>query len=120
MTTFPLRLAQYYLHENDETGYFNVISKNPDEFTYERQGVLRTHSYTDCIGDHHCAIHNNASLHPLAWAPLIWDEDLKTLFRVCEHDHLHPDYDSATWLQSKGDWHKNIHTCDGCCGKGKE
>ena len=120
MTTLPLRLGQYYLHENKTTGYLNIISKNTDELAYEGHGILRTHSPDKCIGDHPCAIHNNASLHPLAWSPLIWDEDLKTLFRVCDHDELHPDYDSASWEESQGQWHKNLHTCDGCCGKGKE
>lgn len=117
MTSYPpLSPNQYYLHQDDETGYFNVISRDSDEATYKRKGVLRTHAPKDCVGDHPCAIHNTASLHPLAWAPTIWDEDQKLLLRTCEHGYFHPDYDSATWLASEGNWHRNIHTCDGCCG----
>jgi hypothetical protein len=115
MTTHALTISQYYIHQDEETGYFNVISKTADELDYTPQGKLNTHKPSDCVGDHPCAIHNNASMHALGWAPLLWDEALKTLYRVCEHGKLHPDYDSAKWLESRGDWHRNIHTCDGCC-----
>ena len=119
MTSHALSLGQYYLHQNETNGYINVISKTADELKHTNQGTLRTHYPEDCIGDHPCAIHNTASLHPLAWAPLLWDEDQKLLLRVCEHGQLHPDYDSAQWYQSQGNWHRNIHTCDGCCGINK-
>lgn len=102
-----------YLRQNPETGYFTDISDTIDGEIISY--LINVHSTKDCIGDHPCAVHNNASIHALCQAPMLWREDRNILERICEHGIGHPDYDSANYLESIGQGYQNVHGCDGCC-----
>lgn len=78
------------LTKNPETGYFTEFESG--------DYLTNVHDPRDCadreIG---CAIHDRASNHPLANAPLNWREDAGKLERICEHGVGHDDYDSTRW-----------------------
>lgn len=54
--------------------------------------TMQTHGPARCFGEH-CCIHKPSD-HPLKSAPLTWNPDMKIMFRVCEHDQIHPDPDA--------------------------
>lgn len=54
--------------------------------------LLVTHPAGRCLF-HHCVIHN-PSPHSLRAAPLVWDDALRLMFRMCDHGSVHPDPDS--------------------------
>ncbi len=85
--------------------------------------TLTTHGPARCLGPH-CCIHNPSD-HPLKDAPLQWmGGKLNMMFRVCEHEHLHPDPDSldfhtALALARMGGYYDGWHPCcdHHCCTK---
>lgn len=101
-----------YLIQDPKTGYYTDVSDSPKG---EKLGILKSHPASDCLGDHHCAIHNTASDHPLSEAPMFWRQDSGLLERICAHGVGHPDFDSTQWLESVGRDSQSSHGCDGCC-----
>lgn len=102
-----------------------IIQYNPgDDRTYvmEPNGVggytrqkgfyLHTHPRSACEG-RACCIHS-PSVHPLLNAPLVWDESVGVVFRLCMHGDLHTDPDDAAYRRSVGRL-PHSHYCDGCC-----
>ena len=82
-------------------------------------GVLVTHDSTECALAY-CCIHKPSG-HPLASAPLRWQNDLRFMERVCAHGIGHPDPDSLDYINALfGEMAAafvSTHRCDGCCGQ---
>lgn len=57
--------------------------------------LLVVHAGSRCLMGY-CVIHNPSD-HPLAHAPLIWDESLHLMFRMCMHGKPHPDPDAMAF-----------------------
>lgn len=84
--------------------------------------ILQVHERANCMLEH-CSIHN-PSTHPLNHAPLVWEQEIHTMMRVCEHGFRHPDPDDTAFKMAIGDWllveaihsvHLMSENCDGCC-----
>jgi hypothetical protein len=105
---------------------------NPDDFGLEdgRQDTImlhngtwmRTHGISVCFGKN-CCIHNPSN-HPLKDAPLYWLRDLGLMFRMCEHDSIHPDPDALDFHQmlafiGRADFYDGYHPCcdSHCCNE---
>lgn len=82
------------------------------------------HEEGTCFGEF-CAIHRPSD-HPLRDAPFDWFDEIRYLYRVCEHGFHHPDPDDIAFHQLIGDWatveavcsvHLMRENCDGCCQK---
>ena len=85
--------------------------------------TLNTHSPEQCGLKDYCCIHNPSD-HPLKDAPFEWLDEIKAIYRVCEHGVLHPDPDSLRFRMAVGDFSmveaiSSVHlveeNCDGCC-----
>lgn len=100
----------FVLTKNPVTG-FNTAFVVDDKIIGQ---LVNVHSETACAA-YGCAIHDHPTDHPLKDSTLIWREPAGILHRVCQHGVLHPDADSALYLERVGQSYKNIHTCDGCC-----
>lgn len=80
--------------------------------------LLQTHAETRCVGNF-CSIHNPSD-HPLRDAPQAWDQRLRTVYRICSHGVVHPDYDDFAHKIRSGWSHEMLglvgaHNCDRCC-----
>lgn len=76
--------------------------------------TMKVHGPNRCLGPH-CCIHN-PSEHPLKNAPLVWVDSVGQMFRVCLHDHLHPDPDSMEFHRAMAyaglaDFYDGWHPC---------
>lgn len=87
--------------------------------------VLSTHGPAHCLGDH-CCIHN-PSQHALRAAPMVWAQEMRLMFRRCEHDALHPDPDAMEFsnvmaLMTGSGWYDGWHPCcpQQCCRQVQE
>jgi hypothetical protein len=75
--------------------------------------LMRVHPVEVC-GSPPCCIHSPSD-HPLRTAPLSWDSDTHTMWRICKHLRRHPDPDD-TMVRSFTHCGVNVeHDCDGCC-----
>lgn len=101
-----------YLIEDEDSGYQTGLAETPEGKQVSR--LMYVHSVTACE-DHHCYIHNTASLHPLSMEPVVWNDQYQTMERVCAHQQLHPDKDNVDYFLQNGGF-PYVHTpCDGCC-----
>lgn len=67
--------------------------------------LMRVHRLGNCFGQF-CCIHKPSD-HPLANAPMIWNEKYRVMLRLCPHQELHPDPDS--WLYRNASYLLGIH-----------
>jgi hypothetical protein len=80
--------------------------------------LLKTHPESTCQGNN-CCIHSPSD-HPLREAPQLWNPRFKTVYRMCVHGHVHPDFDDFVFKARSGVSHSLLaligaHDCDGCC-----
>lgn len=86
--------------------------------------TMQTHGPARCLGPN-CCIHN-PSEHPLRTAPLAWVPEMKMMFRVCEHDSMHPDPDALAFntqmalMGLRANFYDGWHPCctQTCCQVG--
>lgn len=72
--------------------------------------LVNVHDPADCWGQR-CAIHRTTDHHMKDW-PQHFGQVSKIMYRICEHDVLHPDPDD--WSVHQGT-RSAAHDCDGCC-----
>lgn len=71
---------------------------------------IKTHAKEKCIG-YWCCIHNQSPHHMRSWEQH-WDEYDLVMYRICEHEIMHPDPDDPSEFRVSKT-HKD--GCDGCC-----
>lgn len=79
--------------------------------------LVNVHTIDKCAGQS-CCIHNPSHHHMATWKHR-WNDDEKTMWRICPHGFWHPDPDQLSFARRKhGDETASllvVHGCDGCC-----
>jgi hypothetical protein len=109
------------LDDQGDAGLMGLGSGRQDLIVLHDGRTMTTHGPGICFAGN-CCIHSPSD-HPLRDAPLSWSDEMKLMFRVCEHDQIHPDPDSLFFNQwvlrmFYDGWHP---CCDArCCYKKEE
>lgn len=95
------RIAELFIGDDDP--WYDMISMRGNL-------LLKTHAETVCQGQT-CCIHNPSDHHMSGWDQQ-WDPQAEVMYRICEHESLHPDPDDIYVRANRG---MVSHPCDGCC-----